>query len=142
MPQLSKCPLSAWVPKFPSRTQVSHALAPKCFWSSQMPLKCSRSAQVPLECPTSPLWMLFQKKRSATLLEMDSLKVLQIFLKKSSKYLLYITLIVFYFLRNKMCNFSHVLLNWYNHSKGLKPALNILWRFRKLKWWTPEFSSL
>ena len=54
---------------------------------------------------------------------MDSLIVLESFLKTFCEQIFYIALIVFCFLKNKIYNY-YVLLARFNHSKGLKRSIS------------------
>ena len=54
---------------------------------------------------------------------MDSLTVLESFLKTFCEQIFYIALIVFCFLRNKIYN-HYVLLARFNHSKGFKRSIS------------------
>ena len=146
------CP-SVWVPECPSvqvpgvpfeclialSDQVPEYL--ECLSGLGVPLEFPWSAQIPLELRWSALWVPLQwpfsvqvpfecsstKKGSHYYCENGLLHSFIEFFKSFSENMFYITRIVFCFLRNKMCNFSHVLLAKYNHSNNFeKLSLNIL----------------
>ena len=108
-----------WVSECPSALRVPECL--KCS-STQVPmcLKCL-SVQVPwgrkcpcsvLRVPKCPLTAL-RVEKTCDITENGLFISFIEFYKNFSKYLFYITPIVFYFLRNNMCQFYQVLLTWY-----------------------------
>ena len=111
--------LIAWVPKCPSALRV-----PEC-------ILCPSAVGVSLECP----WRALSVKKVCTITENVVINSFLEFLKNFSEYVFYITLIVFYFLGNKMCEFYQLLPVQYNHSKGVsKTSLKYFMKFQKTKY--------
>ena len=124
-----------WVSECPSALRVPECL--KC--SSTQVLMCLKclSVQVPwgrkcpcsvLRVPKCPLTALRVEKTCDITENGLFISVIE-FYKNFSKYMFYITPIVFYFLRNNMCQFYQVLLTW-----SFKGVSNTFVKFHKIKY--------
>ena len=116
--QVPECFLSVWLRECPSARVLFECPSVFC-------------AQVPLECP----WRALSVKKVCTITENVVINSFLEFLKNFSEYIFYITLILFYILGNKMCEFYQLLPVRYNHSKGVsKTSLKYFMKFQKTKY--------
>ena len=123
--QISECLSSFRVPKCPSAPRVPESF--KCLERPSalgVPSECSSALWMPLECSLSALWV----NKVCNITGNGVINSFIKFLKNFSDYIFYITLIVFSFLGKKICEFNHILLARYNHSKGFQK------KFQKTKY--------
>ena len=107
VPECFECPNAVWV-------------SLECPWDVLQVLKWPLSAPLVSFVYPSVLWMFFRVKKVSNITGNALLNRFVVIFKKFSEYIFYITLIVFYFLRDKMRKFYHILIATCNHSKGFK----------------------
>ena len=130
-----KCPSVLQVPKYLKCSSVRVLRVPKCCLSVLgVSLGCPSSPQWPLSAPLVPfvypsvLWMFFRVKKVSNITGNGLLNSFVVIFKKFSEYIFYITLIVFYFLRDKMRKFYQIPIATCNHSKGFKNFPSIFYK--------------